>query len=280
MSVHVISWVLRNSSARLGARLVLIVLADHAQADGTNAWPSVSTIAQEACLSKREVAYALKKLVTDGHIEKTGVSDDQTVIYRIIMGGVQSLQGVQNTSPTPAKFAPEPSLTVPTETSSPTEGTGNGVIRDCVAHYFDTAKKLCVYAPQSNAAVLARKVSEALEAGVSPANVKGGIELLLGKGSPPQSLHYFISEWTARNRRTPREVDKAWRTPHESVPTAEAARLARRQLEKLSGSAPTADGPSAEPESELPAEHTKTSPPGTPSTASAGGADDAGLETP
>ena len=55
MSVHVISWVLSHSEERLGNRLVLIVLADHAAKDGSDAFPSVNTIAQEARMSKRAV---------------------------------------------------------------------------------------------------------------------------------------------------------------------------------------------------------------------------------
>src|SRR5688572_23904285 len=44
VSIHVMSWVLKNSETRLGERLVLLVLADHADEAGKNAWVSVNTI--------------------------------------------------------------------------------------------------------------------------------------------------------------------------------------------------------------------------------------------
>ena len=108
MSVHVISWVLSHSEERLGNRLVLIVLADHAAKDGSDAFPSVNTIAQEARMSQRAVRYALRALAASGSIEATGTHESGTVIYRI--QGVQDLQGVQETTDGPTDFAPEPSL--------------------------------------------------------------------------------------------------------------------------------------------------------------------------
>lgn len=86
MSIHVMSWVLRNSEERVsGRRLVLLVLADHAHEDGRCSWPSVGTIAQEARMSERGVRYALRKLEESGRILRDGWSRHQTASYRIIM---------------------------------------------------------------------------------------------------------------------------------------------------------------------------------------------------
>lgn len=85
MSVHVLSWVLRHSPATLGRRLVLIVLADKANDDGTGAWPSINTIAHEARLSRRATIYALQRLEEDEQIVRDGVSRYGTVNYSVVM---------------------------------------------------------------------------------------------------------------------------------------------------------------------------------------------------
>jgi len=108
MSVHVMSWVLRHSEATLGARLVLLVLADHAKEDGTGAWPAVATIAREARMSKRGVRYALRRLEEEGLITATGVSRAETTVWRITLA--ESAGGEAESAPKGAEIAPEPSL--------------------------------------------------------------------------------------------------------------------------------------------------------------------------
>jgi hypothetical protein len=83
MSVHVTSWALRHSKSRLGDRLVLLVLADHAKDDGTYAWPSVPTIATQSNLSDRQVQRCLQNLVELGEIELQGKSKSGTHIYAV-----------------------------------------------------------------------------------------------------------------------------------------------------------------------------------------------------
>jgi hypothetical protein len=60
--------VLDYSEARLGAKLVLISIANHAKRDGTGAWPSVATIAREAGLSDRQVQNLLPDLEKLGEL--------------------------------------------------------------------------------------------------------------------------------------------------------------------------------------------------------------------
>jgi hypothetical protein len=94
MSVHVLSWVLRESDATLGARLVLIVLADHARDDGSSAYPSVKSIGEKARLSERAVQKALRKLEADRSIVSEGQSPYGTTSYRIVLeGGAESTGG-------------------------------------------------------------------------------------------------------------------------------------------------------------------------------------------
>lgn len=131
MSVHVISWVLKHSDEDVaGRRLVLLVLADKADDDGTKAYPSVQTIAREARMSERGVRYALRALEESGRIERVGVHTRAgTHEYRVVLGhSVQEGQpvppgktqqlGGQNTTQTVSQIAPKPSFNHP-ETKSP-----------------------------------------------------------------------------------------------------------------------------------------------------------------
>ena len=69
MSVKVVRMVLERSRSRGPARVVLFVLAEHADDHGV-AWPSVQTIAREAGLSRRAVFRGLDKLVELGEVER------------------------------------------------------------------------------------------------------------------------------------------------------------------------------------------------------------------
>lgn len=116
------SWVFRNSPVKQrGDLLVLLVLADHAQDDGSNAFPGVQTIAHHARLTRRGAQLALRRLEDDGHITAAGKGPKGTVSYRVHMGEptspANSLRGelhaqggevsdTQGANPT----SPEPSL--------------------------------------------------------------------------------------------------------------------------------------------------------------------------
>ncbi len=129
MSVHVISWVLEHSDARLADRLVLLVLSDHAEKDGTRSYPSIETIAHEARVSRRKAQQALRSLEADGRIVKTGSSDSGTSEYAVVTGGEKfAPPGANSTAERGRtlrpkggeKFAPKPSLREPSiEPSSP-----------------------------------------------------------------------------------------------------------------------------------------------------------------
>lgn len=120
MSLKVITWVLEHSEAKLGQRLVLLALADHACDDGTDAYPSVSTIARKARMSERAVQTSLKALSGSGQVVCMGVSQKGTKNYTIIgpfnEGGEESAppklttQGAKLTTSGGEESAPEPSL--------------------------------------------------------------------------------------------------------------------------------------------------------------------------
>lgn len=83
MSLRAIVWVLDHSEATLGARLVLLALAEYAHDDGTKAFPKVETIARKARMSRKGVQDALRRLEREGHIARTGKTKDGTNVYSI-----------------------------------------------------------------------------------------------------------------------------------------------------------------------------------------------------
>ena len=67
MSIRVMSevWL---TKLPLTEKMVLLVIADHASDDGTEAWPSQATIAKKASVSIRTVQRSVNSLVTKGYI--------------------------------------------------------------------------------------------------------------------------------------------------------------------------------------------------------------------
>ena len=68
MSIKVMAAVWDESDAVGNARLVLLAIADSCDHDGTNAWPSVATIARKTLLSDRTVQRRIKELVGIGEL--------------------------------------------------------------------------------------------------------------------------------------------------------------------------------------------------------------------
>lgn len=68
MSIQAVAWVLEHSSAKLADRLVLIAIANHADARGWNAWPSIDKIAEEAGVHEVTVWRSVKALEELGEI--------------------------------------------------------------------------------------------------------------------------------------------------------------------------------------------------------------------
>lgn len=59
------SWVWHHSGARGGARLVLLAIAD---TDGSNAWPTLRTIAAKCAMTDRNVRRCVAELVEAGEL--------------------------------------------------------------------------------------------------------------------------------------------------------------------------------------------------------------------
>jgi hypothetical protein len=109
MSIHVLNWVLRHSEARLGDRLVLLSLADHAKEDGTSAWPSQETIAVCARLTDRQVRRCLANLERDGRIRKAGTSRSGTTVWAVNMSA-DNMSRRTNATETRSDLSTEPSV--------------------------------------------------------------------------------------------------------------------------------------------------------------------------
>lgn len=70
MGFHATSWVLKRSEARGLQRLVLIVLANYANDETGECWPSLATIAEEAKTSQLQAKRVISALVKDGYIKR------------------------------------------------------------------------------------------------------------------------------------------------------------------------------------------------------------------
>ena len=71
MSIKVMEWVWNHSSARDGQLLVLLAIADNANHEGDNAFPSNAELSRKSRLSQRGVRYALRGLEEAGCIVTT-----------------------------------------------------------------------------------------------------------------------------------------------------------------------------------------------------------------
>jgi hypothetical protein len=195
LSFHAVSWVLKNSKERLGNRLVLIVLADHAHADGTNAFPSVDTIKTESYMSERNVRYALRALEQSGAIYRTGVHDSGTHIYAI--GGMQDLQGGQSSNSDMQDIAPKR-----LEQPAPSEERLGGMdSQEIVAHYVEHAESLGVVIPRQTKGATAQQIGKLVQEGIDSCWILRAVELLTEKGLNPSTLPSLVVEAQREGKR-------------------------------------------------------------------------------
>lgn len=94
MSIQAVAWVLEHSEATLADRLVLIAIANHADARGWNAYPSVPLIAREALVSERTVYRALETLEESGELTIQR-RPNRSSMYAIAALGGDNVSGVR-----------------------------------------------------------------------------------------------------------------------------------------------------------------------------------------
>ena len=101
VSIYVQAWVYQHSEARLADRLVLLALADEADDDGTNAFPSQRRIAEKARLGQTTVRRSIEAREAAGEIvvhrpDRIGRGKFST--YTVLMGRTpaEAEEGIQS----------------------------------------------------------------------------------------------------------------------------------------------------------------------------------------
>lgn len=120
MSVKVSSWVWDHSRARGVTRLVLLALADHAGADGGDAYPSVARLAERCGVGERTVQDAIGRLVELGELVVDRQAGPRGANrYQIPMRGADAAPpGVQEPHPAPPQI-PHPADPAPPQIPHP-----------------------------------------------------------------------------------------------------------------------------------------------------------------
>jgi hypothetical protein len=143
------AWVFNNSTSTGIDRLVLLAIADAANDEGAEAWPSMSTIARKAGVDKRTVARSIARLEQLGELRRSrnggrpghgGVSNS----YRVCMASPQKegQSAPSDGAPLGAERpevgaespfsgggeSPDPSLTIHTHPRSGLSAVDNGYV--------------------------------------------------------------------------------------------------------------------------------------------------------
>ena len=127
MALPVMLWVLNDAPvSNVGEFAVLMVIAEHAHADGTGAYPAVARIARRARLCRRSVTRILHRLEHAGvlQMERCAGSHGQHV-YRVVTGcqrgtgDTSSLVTGCNVRPDQESRTPGQSVIPPSVTASP-----------------------------------------------------------------------------------------------------------------------------------------------------------------
>lgn len=80
------SWVWQHSTSEGIDRLVLLAIADAADDDGGNAWPSVATLARKTRVDPRTVQRAVRRLVAVGELTmRSNAGRNGVNVYRVTM---------------------------------------------------------------------------------------------------------------------------------------------------------------------------------------------------
>ena len=211
MSIKAVEWVFAHSEATLGARLVMLALADYAHDDGSNAFPSLSTVAAKTRMSVRQVRRCLRDLEESGEIEATGVHDSGTVIYRVSMRGDNmtppdiSVADRSEMSAEPLEpllplsesvrsgsVEEDPALTDEPEARTTTSGGA----QEMTAAFVDRYVALTGYPPAARVTgAVAQQAGQLARGGTTLAEFEAGVELMLQKQKvAPALLPQFVDE--------------------------------------------------------------------------------------
>jgi hypothetical protein len=90
VSIKIMSWVLDHSPYEGKARLIHVVLADHANDEGI-CWPRQDQIANRAGCSVEHVRVTIKQMVADGYVEIVSVSKGRGSSHRYLLKNPKSV---------------------------------------------------------------------------------------------------------------------------------------------------------------------------------------------
>lgn len=90
MSIKIMSWVLDHSPYEGKARLIHVVLADHANDEGI-CWPRQDQIANRAGCSVEHVRVTVKQMVADGYVELVSISKGRGSSHRYLLKNPKSV---------------------------------------------------------------------------------------------------------------------------------------------------------------------------------------------
>lgn len=167
------SWVWQHSTSEGIDRLVLLAIADAADDDGGNAWPSVATLARKTRVDPRTVQRAVRRLVAVGELTmRPNAGRNGVNVYRVTMTPgatpplahshprqnatpgrtpppAQRRPGTQ--SPNPRHSATQPVLNPPTNspTSKGSPTVPPGALARTVRAYVESATLAGVPTPES-----------------------------------------------------------------------------------------------------------------------------------
>jgi hypothetical protein len=86
VSVKVMTWVWSHSTAKGIDRLVLLAIADSAEDDGRNAWPSVDTLSRKCAVDQRTVQRSILRLADLGELGYCkGGGRGHSTVYTVTM---------------------------------------------------------------------------------------------------------------------------------------------------------------------------------------------------
>lgn len=88
MSVQATAWVIERSKQKGSHLLLLIMIANHAHADGTGAYPAIGTLARECRMSERQIKRMLPELEASGELIVFWSKGRKPHDYAIRMGNI------------------------------------------------------------------------------------------------------------------------------------------------------------------------------------------------
>lgn len=136
MSYEATDAVLKQSRSRGTERLILLVLATHANPESGEAWPSISTLATESMMGERQVQALIRRLQVAGELTiQEGRGRKNTNTYRLTC--LERVQDRTERVQDPAPFHAQEKVQDPTEK-----------VQDRVKKVQDSAEKVQDPAPE------------------------------------------------------------------------------------------------------------------------------------